>query len=87
MNAYWLVTIIFMILIGTTCALLIKHYPPLRDSRETEFIWFCAFVLTVVGGLVWPIVIIGGTIVFLIWLLYSTVDKFINKRKGNNDAS
>ena len=87
MNAYWLVAIIFMVLIGTTCALLIKHYPPFCDSNETEFIWFCAFILTVVGSLVWPIVIIGGTIVFLIWLLYSTVDKFINKRKGNNDAS
>lgn len=87
MNVYWLVAIIFMVLIGTACALLIKHYPPLRDSSETEFIWFCAFVLTVVGGFIWPLVIIAGIIGFLIWFLYTSVDKIINKRKGKKDAS
>lgn len=87
MNAYWLTAIIFMVLVGTTCALLIKHWPPLRDSNDIEFVWGCAFVLTVVCGLVWPAFIVIAIIVFAIWLLYTAINKLINKRKGNKDAS
>lgn len=87
MNAYWLVACIFMVLVGTTCALLIKHGPPLRDNNEFEFTCFIAFVITFIGGLIWPVALLVGAMCFVVWFLYSRINKIIIKRKGKKDAS
>lgn len=82
MNVYWLTALVFMVIVGTVCALTIKHYKPLHDVEEIGLIWFCAAILTVFGGLMWPLVIVVTCILFMIWVLYSVANKFINKRKG-----
>lgn len=82
MNAYWLIALVFMVIIGTVSALIIKHYKPLRDVEEIGLIWFCAAILTVFGGVMWPLVSVVGCILTMIWILYSVANKFINKRKG-----
>lgn len=82
MNAYWLTALVFMVIIGTACALTIKHYKPLRDVEEVGLVWFCSAILTVFGGVMWPLVLLATCILSMIWVLYSVANKFINKRKG-----
>lgn len=83
MNAYWLVAIIYMILLGTATCVFYK-----RKNVDTSepIVWVLSAFIVLVLSCMWPITTVGIFITSCIYFLNKRVNKWLDSR-GKKDAS